>query len=128
MKELFFLYKHSKISGVNADQIEALKRIFSGLSKTMVEPGFDTASKAIKDDRTSRETCRSVIKFLYKNATKGGQNTAVSDVDLGGMIEGAKKCMTQGTKYLNGIVGIQNEINYLQKCNSIKKINQRKFT
>jgi len=182
-KGTVFLYKHSKLIGVNADQIEALKRIFTGMTKTMVEPGLDdlrykqwewatdvltqrinpegakilkqvndaraassspnpkdkeplrvwplevkspvdliksvkTASKAIKDDRLSRETCRSVIKFLYKNATKGGKNTAVSDVDLGGMIEGAKKCMTQGTKYLNGIVGIQNEINYLQKCNS----------
>jgi hypothetical protein len=90
----------------------------TGTSSVDLIKSVKTASDAIKKDRLSRETCRSVIKFLYKNATKGGQNTVVSDVDLGGMIEGAKKCMTQGTKYLNGIVGIQNEINYLQKCNS----------
>jgi len=76
--------------------------------------------KDIKSKVMSRQACRKTIKFLSKKSkAMDGNGFRTSDVDpkmLANARQFAQSCVTQGTKYLGSILGINNEIKDLQAC------------
>jgi hypothetical protein len=74
----------------------------------------------IKSKIMSRKACRKSIKFLSKKSKeengKGYRTSDVDPKDLANARQFANSCVTQGTKYLGGIIGINDEIKELRAC------------
>lgn len=71
----------------------------------------------LQGQKISRNECRKAIKTLYKNASKNVPVTAgATEVET--VRDYAYKCATQGMNFLGGIMGIEDEINFLKRNNS----------
>jgi hypothetical protein len=70
----------------------------------------------LEGQKISRNECRKAIKILYKNASKNVPVTAgATEVET--VRDYAYKCATQGMDFLGGIMGIEDEINFLKRNN-----------
>jgi hypothetical protein len=91
-----------------------------GSSEVDMASTLEDLDKDIKSKIMSRKACRKSIKFLSKKSKEmNGNGFRTSDVDpkqLANAKQFAKSCVTQGTKYLGGILGINDEIKDLQAC------------
>lgn len=92
----------------------------TGSSEVDMVNNLKDLDTAIKDKIMSRNACRKSIKFLSKKSEENnGNGYRTSDVDpkmLANARQFAQSCVTQGTKYLGGITGINDEIKDLQAC------------
>jgi hypothetical protein len=91
-----------------------------GNSEVDMVTSIQDLDKDIKSKVMSRQACRKTIKFLSKKSKEmNGNGYRTSDVDpkmLANARQFAQSCVTQGTKFLGGILGINDEIKDLQKC------------
>jgi hypothetical protein len=91
-----------------------------GSSETDMVNNLGDLEKDIKSKIMSRKACRKSIKFLSKQSkAEKGKGYRTSDVDpkqLANARQFANSCVTQGTKYLGSIIGINDEIKELQAC------------
>ena len=92
----------------------------TGSSEVDMVTNLEALDTAIKDKIMSKNACRKSIKFLSKKSEANkGNGYRTSDVDpkmLANARQFAQSCVTQGTKYLGGIFGINDEIKDLQAC------------
>jgi hypothetical protein len=91
-----------------------------GNSEVDMVTSIQDLDKDIKSKVMSRQACRKTIKFLSKKSKEmNGNGYRTSDVDpkmLANARQFAQSCVTQGTKFLGGILGINDEIKDLQEC------------
>jgi len=72
---------------------------------------------SIEGTKMGRKECQISIKLLYKLATGKVQTRGVEPADVENAKENSYMCATQGTNYLKGIMGIQDEIDFLKRNN-----------
>lgn len=91
-------------------------------SSVSVEKGKATETvknllASIESTKMGRKECQLSIKLLYKLATGKVQARGVEPADVENAKENSYMCATQGTNYLKGIMGIQDEIDFLKRNN-----------
>lgn len=69
----------------------------------------------IDASKMDRKGCQTSIKVLYKLATGKLPGRALTPDKVENAKENAFMCATQGTQYLKGIMGIQDEIDFLKR-------------
>jgi len=70
---------------------------------------------SIEASKMGRKECQISIKLLYKLATGKVPSRGVEPADVENAKENSFMCATQGTQYLKGVMGIQDEIDFLKR-------------
>lgn len=83
-----------------------------GAAKTAV----DNLDAILKSQKLGRKECQVTIKKLYDLASKNVASTGGASATEP-LKDFAYKCATQGTKFLKGVFGVQDEIEFLKRNN-----------
>lgn len=70
----------------------------------------------LKSQQIDRQGCRAAVKELYKSASKNLPPSAGADA-VEPLKELVYKCATQGKNFLSGVLGIEDELNFLKRNN-----------